>query len=483
MSVEARLAEHLAKWGLREFFHEDDYYAWQRKSLPSQVLSRLNDLSVKRQGGTDAEADCQFYDLASSSTILPILYSQRFNYFRAVGATISQYLKPGQTVLDFGCGVGILTTWYASLFPDCIFMGVDRSSQSIAVAQQQSQVFQLHNVSFQSAIIPLDDVPGTYDVIISTQALFQSETDPGLPSRSWHNFEREDDTERQSRYEARTGIGERLDWLLARLSPMGRLLIFEKASHLGRRVLFQRALTSRGLGNEQEPAYLCYTSFGEQLRDGPLYSLTIETSSYPFDESPFVEPLGGIYRCLGNHAELIWSTFTHLGSSEEPIKIQMGVLECQWQICRNASGLMCGRILVPGLFSGVLVGSEGDEKLLQSLMDELSNQEYQETAFEQAVRKIWGLKDSADPNMTPLYENHSACAQNVWQQLAGRVLLHETTHTNTDGQQYHVERGRCAGQLAYLYWANTLDQRQLVVMEEKRGHLLDAYYAESGEAT
>ena len=483
MSVDARLVEHLAKWDLREFLHEDEYYAWQQKSLPPQVLRRLNEFAEKRQGGTDAEADCHFYNLASSSTLLPILYSQRFAYFRAVGAAISQYLEPGKTVLDFGCGVGILTTWYALLFPDCVFTGVDRSSQSIAVAQQQSQAFQLNNVSFQSAMVPQDDVPGTFDVILSTQALFQSETDPGLPSRSWNSFEREDDAERQRRYEARTGIGERLDWLLARLSPMGRFLIFEKASHLGRRVLFQRAFTSRGLGNEHEPAYLCYASFGEQLRDGPLYSLTLESSSFPFDENPHVEPWEGIYRCQGSHAELVWSVFSQLGSPEKPVQVPMGAKEGQWQVCRNASGLLCGRILVSGLFFGVLVGNEGDEKLLRTAIEELGSQDNQEKSFQEAVRNMWGEEDSSDPRLTPLYENHSASAQTVWQQLVGRIIIHETTHTNADGQEYHVERGRCAGQLAYLYWANTLDQRQLVVMEEKREDILDAYFSESGEAT
>ena len=122
MNVEERLAQHLTRWGLREFFQERDYYAWQQEALSPEVLQRLNALAEKRQGGMDSESDREFYDLASSSMVLPVLYSQRFGYYRTVGTAISQYLKPGKSVLDFGCGVGILTTWYASMFPDCMVM-------------------------------------------------------------------------------------------------------------------------------------------------------------------------------------------------------------------------------------------------------------------------------------------------------------------------------------------------------------------------
>jgi hypothetical protein len=41
----------------------------------------------------------------------------------------------------------------------------------------------------------------------------------------------------------------------------------------------------------------------------------------------------------------------------------------------------------------------------------------------------------------------------------------------------HVELG-VVDETRYLYCANTFDQRQLVMMEEARGALLDAYYQE-----
>ena len=41
-------------------------------------------------------------------------------------------------VLDFGCGVGILTTLYARHCPDTQFVGVDRSPGSIAAASPET---------------------------------------------------------------------------------------------------------------------------------------------------------------------------------------------------------------------------------------------------------------------------------------------------------------------------------------------------------
>lgn len=481
MSVEARLVQHLATWGLREFVHERDYDVWQRESLSSQVLHQLHELAEKRQGGADAASDQEFYDLASSSTVLPVVYSQRFGYYRAVGIALSHCLEPGKSVLDFGCGVGILTTWYASMFPDCVFTGVDRSPQSIAVARQHAEDLQLDNVSFQFCVVPEDNLSGMFDMIISTQALFQSETDPGLPSRSWKGFDRGDDPQRQTAYEIRTGIGERLDWLLARLNPLGCMLAFEKTRHLGRRVLFQRALAARGLCCKKDPVFLRYSSVDEHILDGPLYSLTMEATPFTFEEAPIIEPQNHVYRCQGRNADWVWSKFAEVGTLDQPVPVQFGAQEIQWQLCRTVAGLLCGRVFIPGVFTGVLVGMNDDDELLKKIVGELLHPSNPEKTFQEVLHGIWSTEEASEKSGAPLYENHSSSAQDIWQRLSGRVILREITRTNSDGQQYHVELGRCVSQLVYVYWANTLDQRQLVVMESEREAVLDEYFSGSGD--
>jgi hypothetical protein len=83
---------------------------------------------------------------------------------------------------------------------------------------------------------------------------------------------------------------------------------------------------------------------------------------------------------------------------------------------------------------------------------------------------------SIDPD-APLYENHWPSAQRVWEELRNKRLLKETTCQEPDGRQLHVELGQ-AEEAVYLYCANTLDQRQLVLVEPARTFLLESYYQE-----
>jgi len=83
---------------------------------------------------------------------------------------------------------------------------------------------------------------------------------------------------------------------------------------------------------------------------------------------------------------------------------------------------------------------------------------------------------SIDPD-APLYENHWPSAQRVWEQLHDKHLLKESTHQEPDGRQLHIELGQ-AEEWVYLYCANSLDQRQLVMVEPARTIMLESYYQE-----
>jgi len=77
----------------------------------------------------------------------------------------------------------------------------------------------------------------------------------------------------------------------------------------------------------------------------------------------------------------------------------------------------------------------------------------------------------------PLYENHWPSAQRRWEQLQDRQLMKEITRQESDGRQLHVELGQ-AKEGVYLYCANTLDQRQLVIVEPAQRGMLESYYQE-----
>jgi SAM-dependent methyltransferase len=290
-----------------------------------------------------------------------------------------------------GCGVGILTTFYARQYPDKAFVGIDRSPVSIARAQERAQTLGLSNVRFECLDLDRTSPLCPSDLILATHALVQTEQDPGIPSRSWNTFERAGEGQQQTAFELRTGVGTRLDRLSALLSAHGRMIVFEKTRQLARRVPFQRALAARDLSLIEKPELIRYPLVEEIADDGPFYLLG----------------RGALHQL-------------HWDESPEP--------------------------------------DEG-------------------SPFDRTKSKTV----TTDPD-EPLYENHCPSAQRVWEQLCGKQLIKETTRQEPDGRQLHVELGQ-AEEGVYLYCANSLDQRQLVLVEPRRRSMLESYYQEIASNT
>jgi SAM-dependent methyltransferase len=379
------LEAHLAWWGLRQFTSDEVYFQWQRQTLSSVELATLHRLIEQKRRGTAAD-EAAFYDATADPHILPVLHSQQYGYYLAVGSRVADRVGDADSILDVGCGVGILTTLYARQYPDKAVIGIDRSPASIARAQQQAKALNLINVQFECLDLDHEAPSLSCDLILATHALLQAEHDPGIPSRSWKTFERAGEGQQQADFERRTGIGSRLDRLCALLSARGRMIVCEKTRQLARRVPFQRALAARGLGLSEQPELIQYSLVEEVADDGPFFVLGV-------------------------------------GKSHEG----------QWNEL-----------------------PEPDEG---SLFDRTKQ-----------------LAESTDPDV-PLYENHWPSAQRRWEQLRNMHLLKEITRQEPDGRQLHVELGQ-AEEGVYLYCANTLDQRQLVIVEPARRRMLESYYEE-----
>ena len=246
-----QLHAHLAQWGLRSFSSDADYFAWQRAVLSAADLNQLT-AQVERKRSGIRQDEIAFYDLTATPRILPVLYSQRYEYFIEIGRRVLSRIGAATTVLDFGCGVGILTTFYARHCPEAQFVGIDRSPGSIAVAQSKADELGVRNVRFECRDVEVEALSGSFDRIIATHALVQAEQDPGLPSRNWTTFERARDERQQAVFEQRTGIDVRLGRLDEVLSSGGRMIIFEKTRQLARLVPFQRAFARQGFAIDRE---------------------------------------------------------------------------------------------------------------------------------------------------------------------------------------------------------------------------------------
>jgi len=384
------LEAHLAWWGLRKFTSDETYFQWQRETLsPSEITVLHRQVEQKRCGSSADEV--AFYDATAHPDILPVLYSQQYDYYLAIGARVADRICETRSILDVGCGVGILTTFYARQYPDKTIVGIDRSAVSIARAQEHTKTLGLTNVQFECLDLDHTVPTGSFDVILATHALVQAEQDPGIPSRSWKTFERASESQQQADFERRTGIGTRLDRLSGLLSAQGRMIMCEKTRQLARRIPLQRALAARDIGLIEQPELIRYHLVEEVTDDGPLYVLGVGASEQlHWDELP--EPDEG-----------------------PPL---------------DRTELKTG---------------------------------------------------STDPD-APLYENHWPSAQRAWEQLHDRHLFKESTCQEPDRRQLHVELGE-AEEGIYLYCANTLDQRQLVIVEPARKGMLESYYQEIVNST
>jgi SAM-dependent methyltransferase len=280
------LEAHLREWGLRRFTSDEAYFQWQRQVLSANDIAKLHAHVEHKRRGT-AEDETAFYDLSAAEPILPVLYSQRYDYYRAVGPLVADRLRGATTILDFGCGPGILTTFYARRYPRARVIGIDRSRASIAMAQRKAEALHLDNLRFECADVDAGLASGPYDRIVATHALVQSEQDPGLPSSSWRSFARAHDAMAQSAFERRTGLGPRLDRLVEAMSSAGRMLVFEKTRQLARRIPLQRALAARGLALAEPPEFVRYALVEEVSDDGPFFVMTRGTGNdIPWNEQP-----------------------------------------------------------------------------------------------------------------------------------------------------------------------------------------------------
>ena len=59
---------------------------------------------------------------------------------------IKDYIKPGQTILDIGSNVGFFTIQLAKLFPDNVFLSVEKQPSYAKLQAELLKIEQLNNV-------------------------------------------------------------------------------------------------------------------------------------------------------------------------------------------------------------------------------------------------------------------------------------------------------------------------------------------------
>jgi hypothetical protein len=140
-----------------------------------------------------------------------------------------------------------------------------------------------------------------------------------------------------------------------------------------------------------------------------------------------------------------------------------------WGLCETGSG-----------FRGLVVASKAEEPIIVQLFKKVGN--LRESEFEKFIHNNWGhFPDVAQNDFTPGYENHAPSAQGIYEALPQKQIQQKTTLSDGQGKEMHIEVGK-TNTLCYLYWANTFDQRQIVLIDETGAEMLTEYYQESLKA-
>jgi len=83
---------------------------------------------------------------------------------------LKQYLKPDDTVLDFGCGTGLIANEIAGRVK--LLQALDTSANMIELARAKAAARGIQNIEYaQTSLSDSRYAPGTYDVIVAAYVL------------------------------------------------------------------------------------------------------------------------------------------------------------------------------------------------------------------------------------------------------------------------------------------------------------------------
>lgn len=133
-------------------------------------------------------------------------------------------------ILDLGCDNGIITCFYALLFPECDVIGIDISENSIKCAEQLKIKLALKNVSFKVAKIQdisLIFKDYNFSFITSVRTLHEAVNLPEAPEHTWsmEDLEKLDQKEFEN-----NDLTKLLTGIKARLASDGQFISWERLS-------------------------------------------------------------------------------------------------------------------------------------------------------------------------------------------------------------------------------------------------------------
>ena len=170
------IEEYFDKIGLKaspdiENFHNNLEYKYEQS-----IIQRLGKVMEER---ADGKMNNRLYAVKNESLDLSIDFSSYMadmyvGYFKWL---VNEFKFKPKKILDLGCDNGIVTCFYALLYPDAKVVGVDRSKNSIKCAQELAEKLGISNIEFHVTDLKKCDKffeHKSFDMITSTCAIYEA---------------------------------------------------------------------------------------------------------------------------------------------------------------------------------------------------------------------------------------------------------------------------------------------------------------------
>lgn len=165
------LSNHLIAFGI-----QDQSGSMCQMPEPRQI-KRLEQLSRPLNKGRPKKADVvAFYEFLASPRLAGWGHSNKADAIRVTGEFVLKRLG-GERILDVGCNMGYLTSWYARQNPAAQVLGIDLSPSCIELAQRQAVKLGITNLRYAVVDGGRFSPEQLFDSIVDTQGMIDAQTD------------------------------------------------------------------------------------------------------------------------------------------------------------------------------------------------------------------------------------------------------------------------------------------------------------------
>ena len=150
-------------------------------------MKRFEQLSRPLNKGRAKKADVvAFYEFLASPRLASWGHSNKADAIRVTGEFVLHELE-GERILDIGCNMGYLTSWYARQNPAAHVMGIDLSPSCIDSAKRLAVKLGIANLRYAVPDGGHFTPDQLFDCIVDTQGMIDAQTDTATLARilSW----------------------------------------------------------------------------------------------------------------------------------------------------------------------------------------------------------------------------------------------------------------------------------------------------------